>query len=229
VVTHDLRRRLHTIQMSADMLRDVGRERRAENQKWLDVICRTVEQMSKLIDDLLAVSSIEAGRFSIQLTDRSVSAVVHEACELLEPLVVERGLRFESEVAEDLSTIPIDSDQIMRVISNLVGNAVKFTPAGGTVTLRVETQEENILFSVSDTGPGIAAEQLPQVFDRFWQARPGDRRGVGLGLTIAKGIVEAHGGRVGGQGMEGRGTTFFFTLPATNGSPRPDPGQVPQA
>src|SRR5690606_19940698 len=104
IVTHDLRSPLHTIQMSADMLRDVGRERRAENQKWLDVICRTVDQMSKLIDDLLAVSSIEAGRFSIHPTDRSVSAVVREAGELLEPLVVERGLRFESEVAEDLST-----------------------------------------------------------------------------------------------------------------------------
>jgi PAS domain S-box-containing protein len=116
-------------------------------------------------------------------------------------------------VAEDISTAWIDSHQILRVFSNLIGNAIKFTPEGGAITVHTERLEREVLFSISDTGPGIPEEQLPHVFDRYWQARKGDRRGAGLGLAIAGGIVEAHGGRIWVESRLGQGSTFFFTVP----------------
>jgi signal transduction histidine kinase len=104
---------------------------------------------------------------------------------------------------------------VIQVLSNLVGNAVKFTPAGGTITIRAEDAPGGVRFSVSDTGVGMTPEQLSKLFGQFWQANPADRRGIGLGLSIAKGIVEAHGGRIWVESQPGVGTTFHFTLSAS--------------
>ena len=106
-----------------------------------------------------------------------------------------------------------DRDRLLQVFENLVGNAIKFTKPGGRIALGATVQEGEIIFSVSDTGRGIASTHLPHVFDRFWQAPGTERRGMGFGLAIAKGIVEAHGGRVWVQSMPGQGSTFFFTIP----------------
>lgn len=213
VVTHDLRNPLSAIQMSAALLRDEGQERRADNQKWVDVILNTADQMNHLIGDLLDLSSIEAGRFTVDPAEQKVSAITNGAVELLEPLAAKKEIRVAARVGEGVTTVWADTGQVLRVLSNLVGNAIKFTPEGGAVLLTAEGEEDHVLFSVSDTGPGIPAEQQPHVFDRYWQARPGDRRGAGLGLAIAKGIVEAHGGEIWADGGEGKGATFRFTLP----------------
>lgn len=213
VVTHDLRNPLSAIQMSAALLREGGQERRAENQKWVDIILNTADQMNHLIGDLLDLSSIDAGRFSVDAAEQKVSAITTGAIELLEPLANEKEIRMAARVGEGVTTVWADTGQILRVLSNLVGNAIKFTPTGGAVLLTVERTESEVLFSVSDTGPGIPAEHQPHVFDRYWQATAGDRRGAGLGLAIAKGIVESHGGRIWADGGEGKGATFHFTLP----------------
>jgi PAS domain S-box-containing protein len=218
VVSHDLRNPLGTIQMSAAILAEMGQDRRSENQRWLDTIHRTVERMNVQLNDLLDASSIDAGRFSVSPTEQSVAELMDEARGFLRPLAAEKGLTLRCTVAGPLPPAPLDSAQLLRVLSNLAGNAIKFTPAGGTVTVRAELADEMIRFSVSDTGPGIPAEQLPHVFDRYWQGRTGDRRGAGLGLAIAKGIVEAHGGRLSVESAAGRGTTFTFTVPLGPGS-----------
>ncbi len=111
-------------------------------------------------------------------------------------------------------TINIDRDRLLQALGNLVGNAIKFTPQGGRVEVQVTRAGDDIRFEVRDTGPGIPAKQLPHLFDRFWQARHSGRHSVGLGLAIAKGIVEAHGGRIWVESEEGSGARFFVTVPA---------------
>ena len=213
MVSHDLRNPLNTIQLTATLLQDLGQEKRSDNQRWLEKITRSAEQMSTMISDLVDVASIEAGGFSVEPSERRVDSLLEEACALLEPLTGEKGVHLETRVAEDLPPVQFDAPQMLRVISNLAGNAIKFTPPGGRVVLGAERDGEEVRFSVTDTGPGIPEEQLSHVFDRFWQARPGDRRGAGLGLTIARGIVEAHGGRIWAESTPGKGATFTFSLP----------------
>jgi PAS domain S-box-containing protein len=213
VVSHDLRNPLNTIQLSATLLLDTADERRSGNVRALEMICRAAGQMNRMIEDLLDASSIEAGRFFVQRARYDACALIEEARELLEPLTREKSLRIECEVAENVGAVSIDFQQILRVFSNLVGNAIKFTPENGTIRLRAELFEEEVRFSVMDSGPGIPAEQLAHIFDRYWQAHRGDRRGVGLGLAIAKGIVEAHSGRIWAQSSEGSGAAFHFSIP----------------
>ena len=120
-----------------------------------------------------------------------------------------KKIRIASQV--DSTTLEVDPEQVFRVLSNLLGNAIKFTPEGGTVTIRGERQSDQMKIAVSDTGPGIPADQLPHVFERYWQARPARQLGTGLGLYIAKGIVEAHGGRIWAESPGG--ARLIFTLP----------------
>jgi signal transduction histidine kinase len=123
----------------------------------------------------------------------------------------------------DLPRLEADSERIFRVLSNLLGNAIKFTPEGGTITLRAAPRGDELMITVIDTGPGIAPDHLPHVFERYWQARPASQAGAGLGLYIARGIVEAHGGRIWAESSAG-GARLIFTLPlihraATDSSP----------
>lgn len=219
VVSHDLRNPVNTIQIATSLLRDANQERRSENLKWLDIVHRSTEQMTRMIEDLLDLSSIDSGRFSIAVSELSLSSVLDEAWAMMEPIAQQKKIHLRCEREESSAAIWADSHRILRVFSNLAGNALKFTPEGGTVTLRARSRGEDVLFGVSDTGPGISPEQLPYVFDRYWQARNGDRRGAGLGLSIAKGIVEAHGGRIWVESTPGKGTTFFFTLPSRREGP----------
>ena len=118
------------------------------------------------------------------------------------------------EVPGALPPVLADRDRLLQVFSNLLGNALKFTPAGGEIRVGARVEDEQVLFYVRDTGPGIPTELLAHIFDRFWQANRTDRRGAGLGLSIARGIVEAHGGRLQVESEPGRGSTFSFTVPA---------------
>src|SRR5690606_22691578 len=131
-----------------------------------------------------------------------------------------RSLALRCEAGEDVPAISADRDRILQVLTNLIGNAIKFTPEGGRIEVRAERALEGVRFSVSDTGRGISAEDFPNLFRPFWQAQGGGLDGAGLGLMIARGIVEAHGGTIRAESTPGQGSTFTFTIPAT--SPPPD-------
>jgi signal transduction histidine kinase len=133
---------------------------------------------------------------------------------MLRPLASGSSIVMEASVAADLPAVLADAARIQQVLSNLVGNAVKFTPRQGRITVAADRLETEVRFAVIDTGPGIPPEQVPHIFGRFWQARSSDRRGLGLGLAIAKGIVEAHNGRIWVESQVGAGSTFYFTLPS---------------
>jgi signal transduction histidine kinase len=211
IVSHDLRNPLNTISMSAGLMLevDVPQEQRI---KQLAMIKRAGERMNRLIQDLLDVAKLEAGRLGIDPRPIDVAPLIGEALDMLRPIASEKSIRLDVVVADRLPTISADAGRVLQVLSNLVGNAVKFTPAGGRVTIRVEAVAGSVRFCVADTGPGIPPEQLPHIFGRFWQADRSDRRGIGLGLAIAKGIVEAHGGRISVESRVGEGTSFYFTL-----------------
>jgi len=161
-----------------------------------------------------------AGSASTRSDD--LRATVDEVMETMTPLARDGGLSLEAHVAEVLPPVLFDHRRVLQALSNLVGNAIKFTPSGGTVSLWVEAEEDEVVIAVRDTGIGIPAEYLPHLFDRYWQGERQARGGAGLGLAIAKGIIEAHGGRIWVESTRGTGSTFRFALPAV--PPRPDPG-----
>ena len=213
VVSHDLKNPLSTVKMSAALLLDTSTDRRSVHVRSLEMINRAADEMNYLIESLLDASRLEAGQFQVEPDEQEADVLVEEVQGLLRPLAEQQSVRLSAHLPEDLPPVAADSHQILRVFSNLVGNAIKFTPEGGTVAIGARNEDGRVCFQVSDSGPGIPEEQLPHIFDRFWQARKGDRRGTGLGLAIAQGIVEAHGGTIWARSREGEGTTFSFTLP----------------
>ncbi|MBW4050759.1 MAG: PAS domain S-box protein [Proteobacteria bacterium] len=206
IVAHDLRNPLDTILMQATLLRRRGGEP--------ERIERAASRINRLIQDLLDVTCMEAGRLSIHPVRVRVGQVIIDSLEAQQALVSSTSLEVRLDVSPELTEIWADRDRLLQVFENLMGNAVKFTGAGGRITIGARPREEEVLFWVADTGFGISAEDLPHVFDRFWQARKAERRGAGLGLPIVKGVVEAHGGHVWVESAPGRGSTFYFTVPA---------------
>jgi PAS domain S-box-containing protein len=214
VVAHDLRNPLNTMSMSCSLLLEsASASDRPMEQKQLTIMRRAAERMNRLIHDLLDVKRIEQGRLSVDPRSETMSAIVRDAIDMLRPLATAQALTLESEVPEDLPRILADAPRIQQVLSNLVGNAIKFTPRGGRITLRAQFESSEVRLAVIDTGPGIPADQLPHIFSRFWQARRRDDRGIGLGLAIARGIVEAHQGRIWVESRVGEGSAFYFTVP----------------
>lgn len=220
VVSHDLKNPLGLIATQTALLRraippdDGGSERLRAG---LDRIQRATERMTALIHDLLDLARIEAGRFSLTREPEDVLDMVEEALILLRPLAEARRIEITAEVV-GAPEVSADRERIFQVLSNLVGNAVKFTPEGGRILVRAETRQDDVCILVADTGPGLSAGQLPHVFERYWQARRDSRDGAGLGLFIAKGIVEAHGGRIWAESPAGAGATFGFSLPLATSS-----------
>lgn len=213
IVAHDLRSPLGTILMQADLLGRRGTEPERRSRKPANTIQRAATRMNRLIEDLLDVTRMEAGGLSIEQARMSAGQAVSDSVEAQEALVSSASLDFRVDVAPDLPDIYADRDRVLQVFDNLVGNAVKFTQPGGRIMIGAAPRDDDVLFWVADSGVGIADEDLPHLFDRFWQARKAGRLGAGLGLAIAKGIVEAHGGRIWVQSTVGRGSTFFFTIP----------------
>ncbi|MCI0673392.1 MAG: HAMP domain-containing histidine kinase, partial [Myxococcaceae bacterium] len=162
---------------------------------------------------LLDVSRLEAGSLTLERLSEDVASLVRKALESFQTPAQEKKLRLESAVEEGLPPVVADRRRVLQVLSNLLGNAVKFTPPGGRITLGAARTAEDVCFSVSDTGPGIPEEQREHVFDRFWQARKTAHAGAGLGLAIARGLVEAHGGSIRVESKVGEGSRFLFTLP----------------
>ena len=218
IVAHDLRNPLNTILLSAGVLGELlglAAEARPAEQRQIDMIRRSVHRADRLIQDLLDVARVEAGTLVVEPAPQPAAPLVHEAVELHRSLADEKRIRLEAELPESLPSIAVDHDRILQVFSNLIDNAIKFTPEGGRITVRAEPGIDEVVFSVEDTGSGIPEEQRARLFDPFWQARRARRAGAGLGLAIARGIVEAHGGRMHVESEVGKGTTMSFTVPAT--------------
>lgn len=142
-----------------------------------------------------------------------VPAMLKETADMFEPVMVDAALRFIRRLDDDLPVLLGDQHRLQQVLSNLLGNAVRFTPHGGEVVLAVRHAEAAVRFSVKDTGPGVAPDDVPRLFERYWQAPRLLRAGSGLGLYIAKGIVDAHGGEIGVESEPGKGAEFWFTVP----------------
>jgi signal transduction histidine kinase len=214
IVSHELRDPLGVIRMNASLLlRSLGQEAPEQSRRRVNAVQRSAERMTHLVEDLVATASIEAGSLSIERIPTAIAGLVASAIETLQPLGASKALRIESALAPDLPRVFADADRILQVLGNLLRNAIKFTPEGGAITVKGEPVGDTVRLAVSDTGPGISAEEVGRLFDRFWQARRTAAQGAGLGLFIVKGIVEAHGGRVWVETKVGMGSTFFFTLP----------------
>ena len=215
VVSHDLRNPVNTVMMSAALLRDAAIPLSDEQRsKQLDVIARSAHRMNRLIQDLLDVARIEGGRLTISCRCEDPSALTNEVCDAFRPVAEEKGQTLGCDVAMGLREIYVDRDRILQVLSNYLNNAVKFTPAGGRITVRATPQDDGgVRFAVADTGRGMPSEEVAQLFGRFWQAKSTAHLGSGLGLAIAKGIAEAHRGRVWAESAPGAGSTFYLALP----------------
>jgi PAS domain S-box-containing protein len=211
-VAHDLRNPLAAISMFAEILLEhqLSEENRVSQAAG---IFESADQMNRLIQDLLDVTRIDAGGMRIETELLALGPVLVEARTMFEPKAARKGLTIGMEVIGSMPLVRADRQRILQVLSNLLGNAIEFTPSGGRVTICAEPRSEEIVISVIDVGIGIAAEHLPHLFDRFWQARSTRRGGAGLGLAIAKGLVEMHGGTIWTESEFGRGSTFSFTLP----------------
>jgi signal transduction histidine kinase len=184
--------------------------------------------MNRLVNDLLDVACIHAGKLAVVPEEVEVTKLVRETVEAFGPVAAAKGVTLDTELPELPFRANLDEGRILQVLANLVSNAIKFTPANGRVAIRCRPSDGEIHFSISDTGIGISKDDLPGVFERFRQVRK-DRRGLGIGLHIAKGIIEAHGGRMWAESDLASGSTFHFALPLESISrtqglpPRPSP------
>jgi PAS domain S-box-containing protein len=214
VVSHDLRNPLSAISMCTRVLLETPPEGEQERRDLLSTIDESVQWMQRMIRDLLDVSNIEAGVLSMERGIEDVAPLVESAVQMIATQAAERSVSLYEDVPPDVPRVNVDAERILQVLTNLIANAVKFTEPGGRVTVSAERRPGEVLISVTDTGPGIPADHLPHIFDRYWHARRTARtRGSGLGLAIVKGIVDAHGGRVAVASTVGRGSTFSFTIP----------------
>lgn len=214
-IAHDVRNYLSTIRMAGELLSRAGPEgERRKGRKQLEAIKRAAVRMEHLIEGLRDASMIETGQFAVQKESQDVAVLVEEALRSFEPQAEEASVRLKMQIEDHAPRADCDSGRVLQVLTNLVSNALRYTPAGGEVCVRVQPADDGVCISVCDTGSGISEEQLPHVFERHWRARPAARGSTGLGLYIARGIVETHGGRIWVQSKEGVGTTFSFTLPA---------------
>jgi signal transduction histidine kinase len=213
VVAHDLRNPLNTVTMAISLMLETTPIERTQERRQQEIVRRAADRMNRMIQDLLDVKRMESGRLTIETRPEAAETIVNDTIDMLRPLAAGSSIIMEASIAPNLPPVLADSARIQQVLSNLVGNAVKFTPRQGRVTVTAEGTDGEVRFAVIDTGPGIPPEQLPHIFGRFWQAKPSDHRGIGLGLAIAKGIVEAHQGRIWVESHVGLGSTFYFTLP----------------
>jgi PAS domain S-box-containing protein len=217
VVSHDLGNPLSAIRIGTTLLLNTVPKEEREQGAWKHIvgIRNSAAQMERLIRDLLEVKRIEAGQLVIERGRTAVLTLIQESAQLLTPIAEAKQVKLKYDVAEHLPEIYADRERLQQVFSNLVGNAVKFTPAGGEITISASrASDTEICFAVADTGIGIDDDDVGHVFDRYWQAKAkGKKQGIGLGLVIVKSIVEAHGGNVWVESQIGKGARFSFTIP----------------
>ena len=219
VVSHDLRNPLGTILMGVAALQQLVAQnpndpKTERIRTTADRLQRQSERMARMIEDLVDFSGIQAGKLSIERRPTTPDSVIASASELLGPIAQERGIGFTVDTPA-LPPIEIDPDRAVQALANLLANAIKVTTKGGRVAIGAMDGDE-VVFFVRDSGPGLDADELPRLFERYWRSKKATYKGAGLGLSIARGIVDAHDGRIWAESQVGVGTTFFFTL-----TPRP--------
>ena len=213
IVAHDLRNPLNTILMASQVIPVISNPVDPRVQRQLDIIGRSVKRMNRLIEDLLDVARTDSGRLlALQPEVMSLSELLAEIRETFEPRARRKGLTLECELGGGDVMICADRTRVFQMLGNLVGNALKFT-VEGSVRVNIDRTHDEVVFTVADTGPGINENDLPHLFDRFWQVTRTQRGGAGLGLPIVKKLVEAHGGRLAVESIAGQGSTFCFALP----------------
>jgi two-component system phosphate regulon sensor histidine kinase PhoR len=228
-ISHELRTPITAIRLLVDTLRGPSAGEGAARDGLLEKISVETEALAQLSQELLDLAQIESGQTLVRLVPTPVADIIAGVVNRFGPLAERKGLRMEVGATEGLTALA-DLPLVTRALGNLVHNAIKFTPAGGRVRLSAEEVEGDVGIQVADTGPGIAPEDVPRVFERFFRAdRSRASGGTGLGLAIARHVVEAHGGRIwvaSGGGL-GHGAVFRFTLPAANEPATPQPDAPP--
>ncbi len=212
-VSHDLRNPVSTVFTAASLLLDMEELPKTTQKRQLDIIRRTALRMDRLIQDLLDVARLDNGALVINEGAESLQSVLQEVQDGFASVAESEHVSLSIEQPDHDMLIHIDRGRVLQVFSNLIGNALKFTPSGGSIIVRAAASEGMLLCSVIDTGAGIPAEALPHIFDRFWQGKEKKSAGAGLGLAISKGIVEGHGGTIWVESETGQGSSFHFTLP----------------
>ena len=213
---HDLRTPLTSIRAILSALADGLVEDDETRQRYLRTAQKDIQSLSHLIDDLFEMAQADAGGLQLNLEQGSIADLISDTLERFSAQAQQQGIRLEGSAAAGVDPVHMDTPRIGRVLSNLVGNALRHTPSGGRITLTAIRQRDGLLVRVEDTGEGIRPEDLPNVFERFYRGEKSRSRatgGAGLGLAIAKGIVEAHHGRIGIESQPGIGTTVWFSLP----------------
>ena len=225
VVAHDLRNPIHTIGLATELMETACAE--PQVVRAAQIVRRAVDDMRALIEDLLDVQRIEQGSLPIERRPHDLGSVIREAAAMFAPAAEHAGLTLSFRCGREIGTVVLDRRRILQLLSNLLGNAIKFTPRGGEVAIEAEQLRDrpgSIRISVSDTGPGIPRPELANLFRRFWQGERDDRRGIGLGLSIARAVAEAHGGRIWAESTVGKGSTFVVELPVIPGRAEAEPG-----
>ncbi len=218
-ISHELRTPVASLQLLAETLNGEALQEEAFAKELLGKMRAQIDLLRQLTDELMDLALIESGQAPIALVEVQASELVAEALEPLRLQAERKGIELRQAIPRELQVLA-DPRGIRKVLGNLVHNAIKFTPTGGRIEIRAVRRGENVEFSVADTGCGIPAEDRPRIFERFYKVdrarTPGESRGTGLGLAIAKHIVEGHGGKISVESVEGRGSTFHFTLPAAD-------------
>jgi signal transduction histidine kinase len=212
MVSHDLRDLLAGIVVNSSCIVE-EKASASDIRSCVDRIQRSAARMTRLIGDLVDIASIDAGKLAILAAEADAQNLVDEAAITWRPQASAKGITLES-VAPGPLTAAVDQGRILQVLGNLITNAIKFSPQGGTISVGVEQGDGEVRFSVRDAGAGIPADKLQVVFERFWQVGKNDRRGLGLGLYISRCLVEAHGGRIWVESEVGAGSLFSFTVPS---------------
>ena len=217
IVSHDLRNPLNHILMAVQNLLEEPKD----IKELASSINRSGGEMLRLIEDLLDVERIAVGKLTLHYEQHDVSEIIKQAVEELQEAAASKGITLEAKPQDVCGYVVCDRSRVMQVLSNLIGNAIKFTPAKGQICVscqRTGPEGKEVQVSVSDTGEGIAPEKIKTIFERFSQIHNQDRRGIGLGLYIAKMMVEEHPGRIWVESKLGEGSTFHFTLPLRSGA-----------
>lgn len=214
VVSHDLKNPLSAISLNTELM--IKRLGNGENEKMfrsLTQIKKAVETMKDLIQDLLDQAKLESGKIELDFQQENFQDVLKEAEDLLVPISLSKTIEVVNHTPSTPIIVEVDKKRLKQILSNLISNALKFSQEGGKIEVITTVKEAKLKVSIHDNGPGIAENDLPHVFDRFWQAKKTAKKGTGLGLAIVKGLVGAHGGNIWVESKPGEGTTFSFTIP----------------
>ena len=214
-ISHELRTPLASLKALTETLNERALEDPPAARRFLNRMDVELDALSQMVGELLELSRIESGRVPLQFTPTSACRLLEQAAERLSMQAERAGLQLEIECSKDLPPVLADPERLVQVLVNLLHNAIKFTPSEGKIKLSAQEMNEFVRYSVTDTGSGIPASEITRIFERFYKtdrARSGG--GTGLGLAIARHLVEAHGGRIWAESIEGRGSTFYFTIPA---------------